>query len=96
MEAVGHYEIKDVIQQLDQLISKKDDPVTLIIDVRKSKATPSYQEVADLGRYLKEIEAKLSGGVYLTSDELRYGLSNVVVAHADVDGKLERVRLTEN
>ena len=58
-----------------------------------TSSEPGQHELVAFGDYLKSVSDQLSGGVYITGDSFRFGLSNVVVATSSFSEKFGRVQL---
>ena len=93
LEATDQYSLSEVISKLKTHLEGKNDLVSLIVDIRQSTSSPSHDEIQELGEYFKSIESQLSGGVYITGDELRYGLSNIALSYAGTPNQFQRVKI---
>ncbi|MEM7001671.1 MAG: hypothetical protein AAF529_12860, partial [Pseudomonadota bacterium] len=96
VEAIGDYELTSVRQAISDALKSASMLTTLILDIRRSTTSPSNKEVSEFGRYLKSLDQKISGCIYLTADDLRYGLSNIALVNSNMNGKGGRVRLEDS
>ena len=96
LEATGNYKLTDVSDTLENefLADTRDDPLTLILDIRNSTANPDEAEIIGFGEFLGSLSNRISGGVYLTGDELRFGLSNMVLVNGGLQDAIGRVKLS--
>lgn len=97
LEAEGCYSLLEAETLLRDRLAQNQNLVerTLIIDIRGSDASPQMDELENWGKYLQSINEHFSCGVYITGDDLRFGLSNVVIANSGADVKLKRVKVGE-
>ena len=93
VEAADHYTLRDVQTAIADELLNHNQTLTLILDIRRSLAEPGQNELVEFGDYLKSVSDQLSGGVYITGDSLRFGLSNVVVSTSSISEKFGRVQL---
>ncbi|NKC02164.1 MAG: hypothetical protein GKR90_27195 [Pseudomonadales bacterium] len=97
LEAKACYRLARAEELLRERLAQDQDHKehTLIIDIRYSDTSPRMDELEAWGRYLMSINERFSCGIYITGDDLRFGLSNVVIANSGADEKLRRVKVGE-
>lgn len=96
VEAIGDYDLDSVQQAISDALQGASMLTTLILDIRQSTTSPKSAEMSEFGRYLKSLDQKISGCIYLTADDLRFGLSNIVLVNSNMNGKGGRVRLEDD
>ena len=97
LETGGDYSLSEVESRLAEEFERgANQLITLILDIRRSIATPSTYELQRFGKFLDSVREMISGGVYITGDELRWGLSHAALAHGDLSDSFGRVQLSKS
>ena len=88
IRASAHYSVDDVFDAAHEGLEShgRAERVKLLVDLTESKESRTHEEIQDIADRFGALRAKTAGLAVIASDPMRYGLSRMMAAYAELQG----------